>query len=125
MPVATRGSNIYFLITDMAMVSNMYQTSLKNFLELFDNSILEAPQSPIAQKRIESIKEYMTLKIFKFISRGLFEKDRVLFTLNLCLKIDMKDGKVTQQEFMCFIRAGAALDSVTKQKPAAFTQMDD
>lgn len=56
----------------------------------------------------------MTLKIFKYISRGLFEKDRVLFTLNLCLKIDMKDGKVTQQEFMCFIRAGAALDSVTK-----------
>lgn len=125
LPVATRGSNIYFLITEMSMVNNMYQTSLKNFLDLFDSSILEAPQSPIAQKRIDSIKEYMTLKIFKYISRGLFEKDKILFTLNLCLKIDMKDGKITQQEFMTFIRAGAALDSVTKQKPASFTQMDD
>jgi len=41
-------------------------------------------------KRIEAIKDTMTLKIYKFISRGLFEKDKPLFTLNLCLKIDMR-----------------------------------
>ncbi|CAL6017562.1 Outer-arm_dynein gamma [Hexamita inflata] len=125
LPVATRGSNIYFLITDMQLVNNMYQTSLKQFLELFDASIYEAPQSPIAQKRIDAIKEYMTLKIYKFISRGLYEKDKQLFTLNLCLKIDMKDSKISQQEFMIFVRAGAALDSVSKPKPTSYGQMSD
>jgi hypothetical protein len=67
------------------------------------------------------VKEYMTLKIYKFISRGLYEKDKQLFTLNLCLKIDMKDAKITQQEFMIFVRAGAALDSVSKPKPQSYT----
>lgn len=100
------------------MVNNMYQISLKQFLELFDVSIKEAPQSQVTQKRIDLIKDYMTLKVYKFIQRGLYEKDKQLFTLNLCLKIDMKDAKVLQQEFMCFVRAGAQLDQPTKTKPA-------
>ena len=62
----------------------------------------------------------MTLKIYKFISRGLYEKDKLLFTLNLCLKIDMKDQKINQQEFMIFVRAGAMLDSVSKPKPNSY-----
>lgn len=112
----------------MQLVNNMYQTSLNQFLELFDASIYEAPQSPIAQKRIDAIKDYMTLKIYKFITRGLFEKDKMLYTLNLCLKIDIKDGKIKDNEFITFVRAGAALDSGSaKPKPSnkCYEQMMD
>ncbi|KAJ1345302.1 hypothetical protein BSLG_000815 [Batrachochytrium salamandrivorans] len=116
-PVASRGSIIYFLVAEMSMVNVMYQTSLKQFLQLFDESMEKGTPSPIPSKRIQNIIEYCTFRAFLYISRGLYEIHKVIFVLLLALKIDIFNGKVTHEEFRCLIKGGAALDinAVTKK----------
>ncbi|XP_017940484.1 dynein heavy chain 8, axonemal [Manacus vitellinus] len=109
-PVATRGSILYFLLTAMSMVNNMYQTSLAQFLKLFDQSIAKSKKSPVPQKRISNIIEHLTFEIHAYSVRGLHENHKFLFTLLLALKIDLERGHVENREFQTLIRGGAALD---------------
>ncbi|XP_018400014.1 PREDICTED: dynein heavy chain 8, axonemal [Cyphomyrmex costatus] len=109
-PVATRGSVLYFLICDMPHVNCMYQTSLVQFLERFDISMARSEKSPVNQRRINHIIEYLTYDIFKYKSRGLYEIHKYMFILLMTLKIDLQRNNITHEEFQYLIKGGAALD---------------
>ncbi|EFN74803.1 Dynein heavy chain 8, axonemal [Camponotus floridanus] len=109
-PIATRGSVLYFLICDMPHVNCMYQTSLVQFLEQFDISMDRSEKSPINQRRINYIIEYLTYDIFKYKARGLYEIHKYMFILLMTLKIDLQRGSITHEEFQYLIKGGAALD---------------
>ncbi|KAJ3342801.1 Dynein heavy chain 5, axonemal [Gonapodya sp. JEL0774] len=117
-PVATRGSIIYFLISEMSMVNVMYQVSLKQFLGLFDESMEKSQPSPIPSKRIQNIIEYCTFRCFSYVVRGLYEIHKLMFVLLLAMKIDIQTGKISHEEFRTFIRGGGALDiNAVAKKP--------
>ncbi|XP_024940596.1 dynein heavy chain 8, axonemal [Cephus cinctus] len=109
-PVATRGSVLYFLVCDMAQVNCMYQTALAQFLERFDLSMARSEKSPVNQRRINFIIEYLTYEVFKYKARGLYENHKYMFILLMTLKIDLQKGAITHEEFQYFIKGGAALD---------------
>lgn len=102
--VASRGSILYFVIVEMSMVNTMYQTSLKQFLDIFDISMQRSQKSPITSKRINNIIEYLTFEVYRYSARGLYEKDKFLYTILMTLKIEMAAGRIKSEEFQVFIK---------------------
>ena len=109
-PVAIRGSIVYFLITDMSKVNSMYQTSLDQFLVVFNKSMADSQPSPVPAKRIVNIINFLTYEAFAYTIRGLYTRDKFLLTILLAIKIDIRKGVVKPAEFQTLIKGGAALD---------------
>ncbi|CAJ1379392.1 unnamed protein product [Effrenium voratum] len=129
-PVATRGSLMYFNMTDMVLVSNpitlqpsgwMYSCSLDQFLEQFDHSVKNSDKVQPTVKRVDKIIDFLTYQVYRYMNRGLFERDKMMFRLMVALKISVVNGELTSDDVMLFLKAGGSLDKNT-EKPCPYSK---
>lgn len=116
-PVATRGSIIYFVVANLALIDPMYQYSLPFFQRLFNICFDEAPKSDSLPKRLENLIEFQTRYIYVNICRGLFEVHKVLFSMVICCKIMLHAGKMSPREWSLYLRGavgGGGSDTAPK-----------
>ena len=119
LPVATRGSVLYFSIVQMQEISKMYSTSLQQFLVLFNYAIDNSIPSNNTDQRVKNIVKKLTEHVYKYIVRGLFEKDKTAFILLVCFKIlaeEKIDGSylLKPSDISFFIKCGGIINSINE-----------
>eukprot|EP00435_Cladocopium_sp_Y103_P019454 s3864_g4.t1 len=74
--------------TDMVLVTNpitlqpsgwMYSCSLNQFLEQFDYSVKHSDKVQPTSKRVDKIIDFLTYQVYRYMNRGLFERDKMMF----------------------------------------------
>jgi len=115
-PVAHRATLIYFLIAEFASVNVMYQTSLKQFNELYELAIDNAEPAQMPAKRIVNIIDHMTYSVYLYIQRGLFERHKLTFALMMTNKILISAKQLSPDNVNVFLKGGGSLDIKSVRK---------
>lgn len=88
----------------------MYQYSLGYYTSLFSRCIADSERSSDLTMRLSNIINYATLIIYQNICRGLFEKDKLLFSASICFQIMRNCGDIHDTEWSLFIRGPGAVE---------------
>ena len=115
-PVAARGSVLYFCVTEMANINWMYNTSLYQFLELFDYGIDNAVKPPRIEDRVENIINCLTYKVYRYMNRIFFEADKLTFKMLMAIRIMIKKGDINVNDVNLLLKAGAAIMGETPKQ---------
>ena len=84
-------------------------------MDLFDYGIDKSAKTQLVKDRVANIINCMTYKTYRYINRGLFEKDKVTFKLQVCLRVLIKAGQLTQADVNMFLKSGSSIDDRNKK----------
>ena len=82
-PISIRAATLYFVLNDLASIDQMYQFALDAYTMLFNLSLRSSARSEQLPERIKNVNEYHTYAVYKYTTRGLFEKHKLLLALQL------------------------------------------
>ncbi len=112
--VARRGSVLYFVIADLANIDPMYQYSLEFFTKLFVMRLEKSEQTPELDRRLEILISDVTRAFYFSICRGLFEKDKLLYSFLNSTSILRRSNDINVDEWNFFLR-GSPTDFKNKE----------
>lgn len=109
--IAERASRLFFVLLQVMNVDPMYQYSLVFFKNIFKraldngNDIEKRGQA----RRIFFMKEFTRL-LYENICRSLFEKDKLLFSFLIMLKIQDESGDLDQKMVRFLMTGGTSVE---------------
>ncbi|VDM31109.1 unnamed protein product [Hydatigera taeniaeformis] len=109
-PCARRAAILFFVLNDLGSIDPMYQFALDAYIDLFVLSIEKSQRSPRLSERIENLNKHHTYAVYRYTCRGLFERHKLLFSFQICVKILEEMGKLNLEEYMFLLRGGIVLD---------------
>lgn len=111
------GANLFFVISDMAAVDSMYQSSLSSYLTVFTSSLRKAVPNVILHRRLTNIINTLTGNVYEYGCTGIFERHKVLFSLHMTTKLELSAGKLKQKELEFFLKGTVTLEAAEQECP--------
>lgn len=118
--IATRGAVLYFAMAKLSSLSPMYHYSLGFFRDLFTRVMKNTKKTNDLDARLELLTDALMQTVFDKVCRGLFEKDKLLFSFMIAANISQEAGAVTPQEWEFLVRGMAVQvdgDTQTESPP--------
>jgi dynein heavy chain len=122
-PVAYSSQILFFCIADLANIEPVYQYSLVWFINLFISSIKNSEKGRDVAKRLENLDAHFTFSLYKNVCRSLLEKDKLLFSFLLCIRIEDGKGKIDQNMWYFLLTGGMGPEN-DKPNPAPQWMLD-
>ncbi|OWK62944.1 Cytoplasmic dynein 2 heavy chain 1 [Lonchura striata] len=82
LPLAESASKMYFIISDLSKINNMYRFSLAAFLRLFQRALQNKQDSVNTEERIKLLIGLLKHTVYEYVCRCLFKADQLMFALH-------------------------------------------
>ncbi|ESO93665.1 hypothetical protein LOTGIDRAFT_209197 [Lottia gigantea] len=100
LPLAENGSCLYFVISDLAKINNMYRFSLASFLRIFQRALHTQHDGSGTEMRIKNLSYRLQLMIYEYVCQSLFKADRLMFAMHMVH--GMKPNMFAENEWEAF-----------------------
>lgn len=111
--VAKRGAILFFALTGLSAISEMYEYSLSSYLTVFMNALETSKKDNVLSARLRFITEKLTQLVYEFTCMGIFESHKLMFSFQMTTMIMDGDDELNREEMDFFLKGNTSLDSVS------------
>ncbi|CAG9860518.1 unnamed protein product [Phyllotreta striolata] len=116
-PVSARGSVLYFVVAQLADIDPMYQFSLKYFNQLFNTVIEISEKNENLDIRLQILIKEITVAVYVNVSRGLFERHKLIYSFMLCVSILQQSNEISDGQWNYLLRGPVGTKVGLPKKP--------
>lgn len=116
-PVSQQASSLFFTISDLNNLDPMYQYSLVYYIDLFTQGIVKSEKSEDFERRLQILKDYFVYSLYANICRSLFEKDKIVFSMLLTMRLLEFRGLLNKSHMRFLLTGGTGMIKELPKRP--------
>ncbi|KAJ7569126.1 hypothetical protein O6H91_01G062100 [Diphasiastrum complanatum] len=114
---AKRGAILFFVMSALSAINNMYEYSLSSFLQVFEISLATSKRDVTLEGRLRSITDALTYDIYNYICTGLFGKHKLMLSFQMTIRIIDGETSFDHAQLQFFLKGNLSLEKPSRAKP--------